>query len=226
MFIYGSQRFSNAESNNMNTFEVQMGLDHVLKVPEFHTAENRWGDVCIFIPYNAEAIVAAGGYPTHQDSYLPLWWVLCNHSKPISNRAKLLQREIGYTVSEKMWEDMDLQVRKLAGKYLADFNPSVILEKGPRKGYKPFTRTIQDCLAYIGARGVSDHDEWIQNSEWFAWFEVANRARAGKATEAEIQEMIQVCRAAVSPEAPVSFEARFELQVRNIEPESEKEEMI
>ena len=69
--FYGSEGFESVEGNNHNI---------VLFADTNKTAKLALGkDVALLLPSDPEKVNFWSGYPTHQESWLPIWFILLNH---------------------------------------------------------------------------------------------------------------------------------------------------
>jgi hypothetical protein len=170
--VYGSGRFESATTNNHN----EVLLTDTRKVAKVVLGK----DVVLVLPNNPDEIPKWAGYPTHQESWLPLWFVLLNHAQhrtpeEFNYRQKLNERLVP--------EDRELIRRALIYKanefWRAYKQDTEIIE--PRKKYKNITRIVQDILLYVDAPEtvIENQEEYLTNHPLFPLIQKANELRRG-----------------------------------------------
>jgi len=169
---YGSERFESATSNNHN----EVLLTDTRKIVKVVLGK----DVALVLPKNPDEIPKWAGYPTHQESWLPLWFVLLNHAQ---HRTP---EEFAYR--QKLNEQLTLEDRELMRGALI-FKANEFWQaykqdkeaKEPRKKYKNITRIVQDILLYVDAPEtvIENQEEYLTGHRLFPLIQRANELRKG-----------------------------------------------
>jgi len=172
--IFGSGRFSSVVTNNRNG--VLVG-DFDLPTKLVDTSK----DVLLCLPREVEKW---GMYPTHQESWLCLAFVVGCHSRHESGDTS------GLEIRRQAWEAIPAaQWQALAAKaigFIGEFRQR-LAEKSetPRKLYKSLTRALQDCVLYLSGEFPEDQDTFLSSSPVALLIEQANRGRSGELTLTE-----------------------------------------
>jgi|GEM_PF-970156 len=181
---YGSERFESATANNHNV---------VLFAETNQITKMVLGkDVALILPEDPEAIPKWAGYPTHQESWLPLSFVLLNHSQHRTPDELAYREKLNARITP---EDRQLMRQALIYKahefwegYKGDTEA-----KEPRKRYKSITRVAQDILLYVDAPEtvIQDQQKYLESHPLYPIIQRANELRKGigleKAPELEAQ---------------------------------------
>lgn len=169
---YGSERFESATSNNHN----EVLLTDTRKVAKVVLGK----DVALVLPKNPDDIPKWAGYPTHQESWLPLWFVLLNHAQHRTSEEFAYRQKLNDKLTS---EDRELMRKALIYKanefwqtYKADTET-----KEARKKYKNITRIMQDILLYVNAPEtvIENQEEYLTNHRLFPLIQKANELRRG-----------------------------------------------
>lgn len=183
---YGSERFDGVESNNHNVV-LFTDTEKIVKLV-------MGKDVALVLPKNPEKIKLWSGYPTHQESWLPMWFVLLYHSQHKTMDELEYKRNINERISS---EDRELMKRALIYKanefwraYKEDAEP-----KPPKKKYKNITRILQDILLYanIPKRVIENQQEYLESRPLYPFVTRANKLRKGVGLETanELEQKVE-----------------------------------
>lgn len=169
--VYGSGRFLNSYSKNKNYIYIGS-----IRLP-FKVVMGR--DVHLLLPSNPK-FLDWEAYPTHQESWLPLWFIVLYQSRAFTEKGKSYKEQI-LEIAKNY--DRRLISRALAFKareFLKQYKVQKSNQK-PDKTYKPFTRVLQDILLYIDLPQIliEDHDEYLSNHPLGNLVNLANSLRAG-----------------------------------------------
>ena len=181
---YGSERFESATSNNHN----EVLLTDTRKISKVVLGK----DVALVLPKNPDDIPTWAGYPTHQESWLPLWFVLLNHAQhrtpdELEYRQRLNER-LTADDRELMRKALIYKANEFWRAYKQDTET-----KEPRKKYKNITRIVQDILLYVDAPDtvIENQEEYLTSHTLFPIIQKANELRKGidleQANDLEIQ---------------------------------------
>ncbi len=172
-FVYGSARFEGALTNNQNWMWVGP-YDRPTKLVDVRK------DVAMCLP---EDTAAWGLYPTHQDSWLSLAFVVACHAAHDCEAGLEVRRAAWEAIPAAQWPALCAKAAEFAGEFRARLAESGL---APRKAYKSATRVFQDCLLYATVREFpSDQDGFLASSPVAGLVARANRGRAGELSEAE-----------------------------------------
>lgn len=185
---YGSLRFNSATSNNVNEL-VLRDVD----VPKKVVVDK---DVALILPKDPKQILPWESYPTHQESWLPLWFIAQYHAKAETNEELAYQRELAEQVPEEHKQLLREGLLKKAQDFMADYHAS---SEEPRKKFKTLTRLVQDILLYLDMpkEPITDHDEFLEQSPYAEFIRTANELRLGEGLEradelvAELERVVQ-----------------------------------
>lgn len=181
---YGSERFESATSNNHN----EVLLTDTRKVAKIVLGK----DVALVLPKNPDEIPKWAGYPTHQESWLPLWFVLLNHAQDRTPEEFAYRKKLNERLTP---EDRELMRKALifkANEFWQAYKQDTET-KEPRKRYKNITRIAQDILLYVDAPEtvIENQEEYLTSHHLFPLIQRANELRKGigleKAGDLEIQ---------------------------------------
>ncbi|NCU38386.1 hypothetical protein EOL96_05005 [Candidatus Saccharibacteria bacterium] len=168
---YGSERFEQAAANNHNVVIL-----NDVKVP---TKLVLGKDVALVLPKNPDNLDIWEGYPTHQESWLPMWFVLMRHAQPKNAE----QREYVDRLAERITdEDYDLVQKALVYKAKVFMDQFAAVDtNNARKKYKNLTRILQDTLLYVDAPDgcVPDQQAYLENHQLYPLVQRANELRNG-----------------------------------------------
>lgn len=184
---YGSERFENITANNHN--EIFFGdLTDVHKLV-------MGKDVVLVLPSDPNKLNIKSGYPTHQESWLPMWYVLLNHSQAQTPEELEYQRNIAGRVKETDYQLVDKAVTYKAKEFFNEYKTDHTHDDNPRKKYKKLTRILQDSLLYIDREPgvIEDQQEFLEKSPLFPLVQTANALRKGEQLEKapELEEQIE-----------------------------------
>ena len=173
---YGSERFENATSNNHNEV-LFTDTRRVVKVV-------LGKDVTLVLPKNPDAIPKWASYPTHQESWLPLWFVLLNHTQHRTPEEFEYKKRLNERLTQ---EDKELMRKALiykANEFWQAYKQDTET-KEPRKKYKNITRIVQDILLYVDAPEtvIENQEEYLTNHSLFPIIQRANELRRGISLE-------------------------------------------
>jgi len=169
---YGSERFESATSNNHN----EVLLTDTRKVAKVVLGK----DVVLVLPKNPDAIPKWAGYPTHQESWLPLWFVLLNHAQHRTSEELAYRQKLNNRLTP---EDRKLMRKALifkANEFWQAYKKDTET-KDPRKKYKNITRIVQDILLYVDAPEtvIENQEEYLSHHRLFPLIQRANELRKG-----------------------------------------------
>jgi len=170
--VYGSERFESATSNNHN----KILFTDTRKIAKVVLGK----DVALVLPKNPDAIPKWAGYPTHQESWLPLWFVLLNHAQHRTPEELIYRQKLNERLSA---EDRELMRKALiykANEFWQAYKRDVET-KDPRKKYKNITRIVQDILLYVDAPEIviENQEEYLISHKLFPIIQRANELRRG-----------------------------------------------
>ncbi|OHA30020.1 MAG: hypothetical protein A3H57_04685 [Candidatus Taylorbacteria bacterium RIFCSPLOWO2_02_FULL_43_11] len=184
---FGSGRFSSVVTNNYNG--VLVG-DFDLPTKLVDTSK----DVLLCLPREIEKW---GMYPTHQESWLCLTFVVGCHSQHESGDTSGLEirRSAWAAIPSAQWQAL---TAKAIG-FIDEFRQRLVENTGsPRKLYKSLTRALQDCVLYLSGEFPEDQDAFLTSSPVAMLIELANRGRSGELTLAEGTALADEAEAIVS----------------------------
>ncbi|MBI4972766.1 MAG: HD domain-containing protein [Candidatus Omnitrophica bacterium] len=173
---YGSERFESATSNNHN----EILFTDTRKITKVVLGK----DVALVLPKNPDEIPKWAGYPTHQESWLPLWFVLLNHAQHRTPEESAYRQKLNERL---MPEDRELMRKALifkANEFWQTYKQDTET-KEPRKRYKNITRIVQDILLYVDAPEavIENQEEYLTNYRLFPFIQRANELRKGISLE-------------------------------------------
>lgn len=166
--VFGSGRFSAVVTNNRN--DVIVGAyDASTKLVDVRK------DVMLCLP---EEVSMWGLYPTHQESWLHLTFVVACHARHESEEGLTVRRAAWGEIPAAQWPALVAKAAEFAGEFRARLADA---DLSPRKAYKAATRTLQDCLLYAVEREFpAEQDAFLHSSVVASLVEQANRGRAGE----------------------------------------------
>ncbi|MDD4901019.1 MAG: hypothetical protein PHS62_02825 [Patescibacteria group bacterium] len=176
---FGSGRFGSTVTNNRN--EIVVGrFNRPTKLVDSRK------DVLLCLPESNNAWDK--GYPTHQESWLALAFVIACHSKHHDQNG-LAIRKVAYhfRIPDVQWPVLAAKAVEFASEFRQR-----LAEPGlsSRKAFKSATRALQDCLLYAVTREFpADQDVFLAASPINPLIERANRGRAGELSHAEGLEL-------------------------------------
>lgn len=171
---YGSLRFSQAVSNNTNELVLA-------DVPRPHKVV-AGKDVALVLPRDPKDILPWEGYPTHQESWLPLWYVALYHSRAETAAELQYQKELSQQIAPEQKQLLRKALLEKASGFITDYNSS---QEEPRKKFKKLTRLAQDVLLYLDMPEavIRDHDAYLATSPYAELVKTANELRTGRGLE-------------------------------------------
>lgn len=169
---YGSERFESVTSNNHN----EVLLTDTRKVVKIVLGK----DVALVLPKNPDEIPKWGGYPTHQESWLPLWFVLLNHAQHRTPEELTYRQRLNDRLTPEDRELMRKAIIHKANDFWRVYKQDTAT-KEPRKKYKNITRIVQDILLYVDAPEtvIENQEEYLTNHRLFPLIQQANELRRG-----------------------------------------------
>jgi len=173
---YGSERFESATSNNHN----EVLLTDTRKITKVVLGK----DVALVLPRNPDAIPKWAGYPTHQESWLPLWFVLLNHAQHRTPEELAYRQKLNERLTPEDRELMRNALIHKANEFWKAYKQDAET-KEPRKKYKNITRIVQDILLYVDApeTAIENQEEYLTNHRLFPLVQKANELRRGVGLE-------------------------------------------
>lgn len=173
---YGSERFESATSNNHN----EVLFTDTRKVAKVVLGK----DVALVLPKNPDAIPKWAGYPTHQESWLPLWFVLLNHAQHRTPEEFEYRQKLNEQLTQEDRELMRKALIHKANEFWQAYRRDTET-KEPRKKYKNITRIVQDILLYVDAPEtvIENQEEYLTNHSLFPIIQRANELRRGVGLE-------------------------------------------
>lgn len=174
--VYGSERFESATVNNHN----EVLLTDTRKITKIVLGR----DVALVLPKNPDAIPKWACYPTHQESWLPLWFVLLNHAQHKTPEELAYRQRLNERLTS---EDRELMRKALiykANEFWRAYKQDTET-KEPRKKYKNITRIVQDILLYVDAPEtvIENQEEYLTSHHLFPIIQKANELRRGVGLE-------------------------------------------
>lgn len=179
---YGSERFSSATANNHNIIIFGDGSQIQKMV--------LGNDVALIIPQDVEELDIYAPYPTHQEAWLPMWFVLLNHSQPKSPEEREYREQVRQNVSEQDREMVSKALVHKAHDFWYQYQANDNQDVSPRKKFKQLTRILQDILLYVDApqdKTIDDQDSYLRNHVLYPYIEHANALRKGERLETATQ---------------------------------------
>lgn len=167
-FVFGSGRFATAVANNQN--EVLVG-DY--DIPTKLVSVRK--DAMLCLPREVEKW---GNYPTHQESWLHLAFVVACHARHTDKEGLAVRRTVWEAIPTVQWAALAAKAAEFAAEFRQRLTDA---DLAPRKAFKPATRALQDCLLYAVERKFpAQQDKFLQNSAIAPLVAEANRGRAGE----------------------------------------------
>ncbi len=173
---YGSERFESTTSNNHN----EVLLTDTRKVAKVVLGK----DVVLVLPKNPDAIPKLAGYPTHQESWLPLWFVLLYHAQHRTPEELAYRQKLNERLTPEDRELMRKALIHKANEFWQAYKQDTET-KEPRKKYKNITRIVQDILLYVDAPEtvIENQEEYLTNHRLYPIIQKANELRRGVGLE-------------------------------------------
>ncbi len=139
-------------------------------------------DVVLALPKDPSKLLPDIGYPTHQQAWLPMWFVLQYHTRSENPEETEYRKKMAEHVHPEERERMKIAMLKKAQEFMEDFRACTA---EPKKKYKKLTRVVQDILLYsdVPAEVIEDHDTLLEQSPYRALVELANDLRSGQHLE-------------------------------------------
>lgn len=196
---YGSERFENATANNHNIVvlvEAPIAQKVVLGK-----------DVVLTLPKDPESLDVKAGYPTHQEAWLPMWYIVAYHSQAKTPQEREYQRQVLESVSDEAFTLVRSALAYKAQQFFQEYKETIAetplseVENDPkaiRKRYKPMTRVLQDIMLYsdLPRQPIESHESFLGESPIFDLINRANGLRRGEnletasGLEAEVETLI------------------------------------
>lgn len=174
-FVYGSGRFESVTTNNSNAIfleetkdvtKIVLGKDVVMTMPESATDLDPWQP-----------------YPTHQEAWLPMWFIMSYHSNPKTPEARKYVKELAGQVDSEDRQLMTDALLHKANEFWEAYKQTPA-DKPPRKKYKQFTRILQDVMLYVDAPDiVEDQDTFLSEHPLAELIALSNDFRNGEQLE-------------------------------------------
>lgn len=173
-FIFGSGRFGGVFINNVNDAVVG---DYDVPTKLVDADKN----VRICLPAHVERW---GLYPTHQESWLALPFVVACHASHSDEAGLALRREAWEAIPASQWPALAAKAAEFAAEFRQRLEAGDLCE---RKLYKSLTRALQDCVLYLVGRESfpTNQDAFLAASPVAALIQQANKGRAGELSPAE-----------------------------------------
>lgn len=167
--VYGSGRFRGVVANNQNFVWVD-GYDRPTKLVDARK------DVALCLP--AGDAWRWGMYPTHQDSWLNLAFVVACHAAHEDEVGLEIRRRAFASIPAVQWPALVAMASQFAREFRERFAQQDLVA---RKAYKSATRALQDCLLYAAVREFpADQDAFLASSSVANLVAKANQGRAGQ----------------------------------------------
>ncbi|QQS43414.1 hypothetical protein IPM65_04640 [Candidatus Roizmanbacteria bacterium] len=173
---YGSEQFESATANNHNV---------ILLTDTTRPTKLVLGkDVALVLPKDPEHLPQWAGYPTHQESWLPLWFVVANHSQHRTPEEFEYRKALLDRVSPDERQLMRKALIHKANEFWQDYREDSETTD-PRKKYKKITRTVQDILLYVDApdEAIEDQQKYLEAHPLYPLIQHANQLRKGRGLE-------------------------------------------
>ena len=151
-FNFGSGRFKGLVKNNTNII-VLSDIEEPYKLV-------LGKDVVLVLPSDPTKLGLQEGYPTHQESFMPLWYILSYHSSPVSEEGKQYVSALNERVTPEMRVAINKALMYKALDFIEKFNTS---DAPAKRKYKNLLRIVQDNLLYQDAEVpfIDDQDEFL-----------------------------------------------------------------
>ena len=164
--VFGSGRFATTVANNRN--DVVVGAyDMPTKLVDVRK------DVLLCLP---QEVGTWGNYPTHQESWLSLAFVVACHAAHENEQGLEIRRAAWDAIPVAQWPALVAKAAEFAAEFRSRLTDASLT---PRKAFKSATRALQDCLLYAVERKFpAQQDEFLQNSirptpyEFYRYLEV------------------------------------------------------
>ncbi len=185
---YGSERFASVTANNHNRV-YRADTDHVTKLV-------LGKDVVCVLPRDPNKLDIHAGYPTHQESWLPMWFVMLNYSQAQCSDDKEFISAIRERVTQ---DDADRMQKALIYKALEFWQAyQNDTQTEPKKRYKNLTRILQDILLYVDQpiSDIDDQQSYLEAHQLYPLVQRANELRRGIRLE-EASEFEQIVEAII-----------------------------
>lgn len=175
---FGSERFASTLANNHNV--VVFSGDTVQKIV-------LGKDVALILPENPDNLNIQAGYPTHQESWLPMWFVLLRHSQAKTAPHQQYLEAINTRVTPTDRELVRSALLYKANEFWKTYQHDTAAE--PRKHYKHLTRILQDILLYVDAPEtvIADQDAYLADHALAPLIAHANTLRQGVNLDTALQ---------------------------------------
>jgi len=166
-FIFGSARFVGTVTNNTNIAVVDD-----FDIPTKLVSADK--DVCLCLPAD---LAIWGLYPTHQDAWLCLSFVVACHSRHEDAAGLAVRQAAWASIPASQWVALAAKAAEFAKEFRTRLASGLM---DSRKLFKSLTRSLQDCLLYLGNKKFpEDQDAFLAASPVAALIEEANRGRRG-----------------------------------------------
>jgi len=169
---YGSERFSTVAANNHNIILLGEGTG----VEKLVLGK----DVALVLPENPADLDPMMPYPTHQDAWLPMGFVLAYHSQGKTPQEQSYRQ----AVWERMTDDDKQRVQGAilwqAKMFWDEYKKADTTGLSSRKQYKPLTRILQDIMLYMDMpEPVMDQEAYLAGHSIQPLIAAANELRNG-----------------------------------------------
>lgn len=169
--VFGSERFLQGEKQNRNSIFLAPIIQPMKIVIN--------KDVCLLIPSDVR-LLGWEAYPSHQESWLPLWYIIIYHAIGITDRGKKYRKEL-FQITKSY--DRDVLRSSLCFKgyqFLNQFKERVYSDSA-NKLYKNLTRILQDIVLYLDLpiELIEDHDNYLSQHPIAPLVEKARAMRKG-----------------------------------------------
>ncbi len=171
--IFGSGRFASAVTNNRNGIFVGK-YDVPTKLVDMSK------DVLLCLPAQVEEW---GNYPTHQESWLSLPFVVACHSRHMDEDGLAVRQTAWDNIPAVQWPALAEKAAQFATEFRQRLAEGDVSDK---KKYKSLTRALQDCVLYLVERKFpKDQDVVLSASPVRSLIEKANAGRQGELSDSE-----------------------------------------
>ena len=165
---FGSARFAGTVTNNQN---VALVGDY--DMPTKLVSADK--DVCLLLPTDLDTW---GLYPTHQNAWLCLAFVVACHSRHEDSDGYLARWNAWHAIPPYQWAALAAKAAEFAAEFRTRLSSGNAENK---KLFKSLTRALQDCILYLGNKTFpEDQDAFLSGSSVVTLIEQANCGRRGE----------------------------------------------
>ena len=176
-FVFGSGRFRFAHTNNSN----RIYLTDVARPVKIVTGK----DVHLLLPEDPR-LLEWQGYPTHQSSWLPLWFLVLYHTEALSQRALDYKRYMLNFCEAANREVVRAALIEQAWSFIEQY---VAQRPQPdhRSRVKNLSRILQDVLPYLDFpnRLIEEHGEFLESVGLGELARLADSVKRGESRDRE-----------------------------------------